>query len=239
MSLIEAKNLQKSYFSDGLETPVLHGMDFKIEEGEFVAIMGPSGSGKSTLLHILGFLDEQTKGTFRFHGKRMDDLYEDEVAQIRNREMGFVFQAFNLLSRTSVYENVRLPLIYSDIPEKEWHDLTMKAIDAVGLSHRLENTSSQLSGGEKQRVAIARALVLSPKVIFADEPTGNLDTKTGENIMEILQDLNEKEGHTIVLITHEKYIAEHAHRIIHILDGLIDSDRNVRAQRKANHKKKK
>jgi putative ABC transport system ATP-binding protein len=210
-------------------------MNFEIEEGEFVAIMGPSGSGKSTLLHILGFLDEQTKGTYNFNGKKMDDYTEPEIAQIRNKEMGFVFQSFNLLARTSVYENVKLPLLYSDIPEREWHKLAMNAIKTVGLEHRLDFDTSKLSGGERQRVAIARALVTNPKVIFADEPTGNLDSKSGQKIMETLQKLNIDKGHTIVLITHETYTAEHAQRILRIVDGCITSDRKVTKRRDANH----
>jgi putative ABC transport system ATP-binding protein len=218
-----------------VETPVLHDMNFTIEEGEFVAIMGPSGSGKSTLLHILGFLDEQTSGTYRFNGKKMDDYTEDEIANVRNDDMGFVFQAFNLLSRTSVYENVKLPLLYSKTPEKEWHDRVMEAIKSVGLEHRMDFEPSKLSGGEKQRVAIARALIVDPKVIFADEPTGNLDSKSGQKVMELLQDLNRKEGHTIILITHETYTAEFAQRIIRIKDGRVDSDHKLRHQRDANH----
>lgn len=235
MALIEVKNLKKTYNHEALPLEVLKGLTFDIKEGEFVAITGPSGSGKSTLLHILGFLDPQTSGTCQFNGKGMQDYTEDEIAHIRNKEMGFVFQAFNLLPRTSVYDNVKLPLIYSDRPEKEWHDLIMKAIKAVGLEHRLEHESSQLSGGEKQRVAIARALVNDAKVIFADEPTGNLDSKSGATIMATLQELNQKFGYTIVLITHETYTAEHAQRIINIIDGQIKSDRKVRKRHDANH----
>ena len=239
MAIIEAKKICKTYYTDSIETPVLHDMDFKIEEGEFVAIMGPSGSGKSTLLHILGFLDDQTKGTYEFNGKKISDYTGSEIAHIRNKEMGFVFQAFNLLPRTTVYDNVKLPLLYSDFREKEWHDMIMEAIKIVGLEHRLEYETSQLSGGEKQRVAIARALVTKPKVIFADEPTGNLDSKSGQKIMETLQKLNKEKGHTIILITHETYTAEHAQRIIKIVDGKIKSDRQVRKRRDANHGFKK
>jgi putative ABC transport system ATP-binding protein len=231
MLIIEAKNLYKTYYTDDVETPVLFDISFEIEEGEFVAIMGPSGSGKSTLLHILGFLDEHTKGIYRFNGKAMDDYYEEEVAKIRNAEMGFVFQAFNLLPRTSVYENVKLPLTYSSIPEKEWDKRALDAVKQVGLEHRLEYLSNQISGGEKQRVAIARALITKPKVIFADEPTGNLDSKSGQKIMEILQHLNEKHGHTIILITHETSVAECAQRIIRIQDGRVSSDRKVSKRR--------
>ena len=233
MSFLQAKKICKTYQDDGVATPVLHDISFEIEEGEFVAIMGPSGSGKSTLLHIIGFLDDLTKGTYRFNGKRMQDYEEEEVAHIRNKEMGFVFQAFNLLSRTSVYENVRLPLLYSDRPQSDWDALTMKAINEVGLTHRMDHDSSQLSGGERQRVAIARALVNEPRVIFADEPTGNLDTHSGAMIMDILQKLNKEKNHTIVLITHESIMAEHARRILHVVDGRIDSDKKVRSRREA------
>lgn len=227
MPLIEANNLRKIYTNEEVETRALDGISFSIKKGEFTAIMGPSGSGKSTLLHIIGFLDKQTDGEYRFNGKSFDDFSEEEIAKVRNREMGFIFQAFNLLSRRNVYDNVILPLVYSDIPESKWEDLAKEAIEDVGLAHRMNHTPAQLSGGEKQRVAIARALVNGPEVIFADEPTGNLDTKSGQAIMEILGDLNEKKGHTIVLITHETYTAEHAERIIRLLDGKIDSDGKV------------
>jgi putative ABC transport system ATP-binding protein len=239
MALIEVKNIGKTYGMDGVSTEVLKNLSFNIDEGEFVAIMGPSGSGKSTLLHIIGFLDPQTKGHCLFDKKSMEDYSEDELAHIRNQEMGFVFQAFNLLPRTSVYENVKLPLIYSSRPEKDWHDLVMQAIKTVGLEHRLDHESSQLSGGERQRVAIARALVNEPRIIFADEPTGNLDSKSGQKIMETLQRLNKEEGHTVVLITHETYIAEFAQRIIRIKDGEIKSDTKVKNRRDANHSFKK
>ncbi len=211
----------------------LHGIDFCIEAGEFVAIMGPSGSGKSTLLHILGFLDKQTSGSYHFDDKTLHDYSEDEIARIRNKKMGFIFQAFNLLSRTTVYENVMLPLVYSDIPEEEWDDITKKAIASVGLEHRMEHEPSELSGGEKQRAAIARALVTDPRVIFADEPTGNLDSKSGQVVMEILQDLNERDGRTIILITHETYTAENAARILHMKDGEIERDEKVTHRRNA------
>ncbi len=234
MPLLEAKNISKTYFSDGMETPVLFDMSFSIKEGELVSITGPSGSGKSTLLHMIGFLDEPTEGKFCFNGKCMMDYTDEEIARIRNKEMGFVFQAFNLLARTTVYDNVKLPLLYSDIPEKEWEKLIWDAIKAVDLTHRAEHLSQQLSGGEQQRVAIARSLVCKPKVIFADEPTGNLDTQSEIKIMKILRGLNEKEGHTIILITHDPIVASYAHRTIHIIDGRIHSDREVHK-----HKKKK
>lgn len=234
MALIEVKNLEKIYI-DGAETPALRGVSFSINSGEFVAIMGPSGSGKSTLLHILGFLDQHSKGEYLFDDKTIDDYSKEEVAHVRNKKMGFVFQTFNLLGRTTVLENVKLPLLYSGIKESQWNDLAKKAIESVGLSHRLNHQPSQLSGGEQQRAAIARALVNNPQVIFADEPTGNLDSKSGQVIMKILQKLNEEEGHTIILITHETYTAEHAQRIIRLLDGKIESDTGVDHRRKADH----
>lgn len=232
MALIEARHLAKTYYGDGVETHALRDATFDIAKGEFVAIMGSSGSGKSTLLHIIGFLDKQTGGTYRFEGKTMDDYTEDEIARLRNTRMGFVFQAFNLLARTSVLENVRLPLLYSTRPESEWDDRAMEAITSVGLEHRLHHDPAQLSGGEKQRAAIARALVNQPEVIFADEPTGNLDSRSGQMIMDILQDLNEHHGHTIVLITHETYTAEHAARIIRLADGKVESDGTVTHRRR-------
>lgn len=230
MPLFEVKNLAKTYQDGETETRALCGVTFDIERGEFVAVMGPSGSGKSTLLHILGFLDDYTAGTFRFENKTVNAYSKNAVAQIRNEKMGFVFQAFNLLPRTTVFDNVRLPLIYSDVKESLWKKRTIKAIEQVGLSHRAYYETSRLSGGEKQRVAIARALVNDPAVIFADEPTGNLDSKSGSQIMEIIEDLN-NEGHTIILITHETYTAEFAQRIIRLKDGVIESDEKVRQRR--------
>lgn len=231
MPLINITNLTKVYKSDEVETPVLHGVSFAIDRGEFVAIMGPSGSGKSTLLHVLGFLDSYTDGSYLFEGKEAKTYEGDATAAIRNKKLGFIFQSFNLLPKASVFENVRLPLFYSDIPEKEWDKRVLEAIEQVGLSHRTNFDVTKLSGGEKQRVAIARALVCNPEVIFADEPTGNLDSKSGGAVMKTLQDLNEKLGHTIILITHETYTAEHARRIIRIKDGLIESDTNVAVRR--------
>ncbi|HZX00821.1 MAG TPA: ABC transporter ATP-binding protein [Candidatus Paceibacterota bacterium] len=233
MSQIEVKNLEKSYHDDGIETPALRGVSFKIEAGEFLAIMGPSGSGKSTLLHILGFLDRQSGGQYLFDGKAMNQYSDDELSKVRNEKMGFIFQTFNLLARTNVLDNVKLPLLYSGIPESSWESLALRAIESVGLSHRLTHESSQLSGGERQRVAIARALVMNPKIIFADEPTGNLDSKSGQAVMEIIQGLNEKEGRTVVLITHETYTAEHAQRIMKLMDGEIESDIKVTHRHKS------
>lgn len=231
--LIEAKNVKKSYHDGKTETQVLHGISLEIVKGEFVAIMGPSGSGKSTLLHILGFLDTLTSGEYNFEGKSSALYSETVAAEIRNSRIGFVFQSFNLLARTSVLENVELPLLYSRIPESEWAKRAKDALELVGLSHRLTHEPSELSGGERQRVAIARALVTNPEVIFADEPTGNLDSKSGALVMEILQNLHDKQGHTIILITHETATAEHADRIIHLRDGTIEKDEKVNKRREA------
>lgn len=230
MSLIEAKDLTKEYVNEEIVTSVLHGVSFTIDEGEFVAIMGPSGSGKSTLMHIMGFLDVLTNGRYIFKDRDVSNLDDNQLAHIRNEEVGFVFQSFNLLPKTSVYDNVKLPLLYSK--KKDQDKLVTEAVGAVGLSHRINNLSNQLSGGEKQRVAIARALVNNPSIIFADEPTGNLDTKSGQAIMEILQNLNDQ-GHTIILVTHESDTARHAKRIIKIRDGLIVDDFAVTDRRSA------
>ena len=192
-----------------------------------MAIMGPSGSGKSTLLQILGLLDNHTDGTYHFSGKDIGAYNQEEIARIRNEKMGFIFQSFNLLPHETVLENVKLPLIYSQVPESEWETKAKEAVISVGLEHRMYHQAVQLSGGEKQRVAIARALVTSPEVIFADEPTGNLDSKSGQAIIEIIQKLNKDLGHTIILITHETYTAEYAQRIIRLLDGKISSDIQV------------
>src|SRR3989344_5570893 len=232
-ALIEVKDLEKTYYNDSVATPALRDVSFTINEGEFVAIMGPSGSGKSTLLHILGFLDEHTAGVYRFDGKTIGDYSKEEIAHVRNKKMGFVFQAFNLLGRTSVLENVKLPLLYSGVKKSLRDELARRAIEPVGLSYRVNHESSQLSGGEKQRVAIARALVNKPNVIFADEPTGNLDSASGQIVMDILERLNEEEGQTIILITHETYTAEHTQRIIRFFDGRIESDAKVDNQRSA------
>jgi putative ABC transport system ATP-binding protein len=223
--LIEIKNLSKSYENDGVVTPVLFDINLKIEKGEFVAIMGPSGSGKSTLMHILGFLDAQTSGQFLFQGEPTMSMNDDALARIRATRVSFVFQAFNLLPRTTVLQNVLLPLVYHPtIPESQRMERALKAIAAVGLTERKDYLSSQLSGGQKQRVAIARSLVTDPEVIFADEPTGNLDSASGVAVMEALQKLNES-GHTIILVTHESTTAAHARRIIRIRDGRIESDK--------------
>ncbi len=230
--MIEVKNLKKEYRNDSVVTTALDGVSFDIQEGEFVAIMGPSGSGKSTLMHIMGFLDRPSSGIYKFEGQKMDDLTDNELAYIRNEKMGFVFQFFNLLPRTTVFDNVRLPLIYTKISKEEKDKRTKEAIEGVGLSHRVKHYSNQLSGGEQQRVAIARAVVNHPSIIFADEPTGNLDSKSGQQIMEILEDLNDK-GHTIILVTHEKYTSEMAKRVIEFKDGKIVSDKTIDHRRHA------
>jgi len=227
--LISVKNLKKDYISGEVVTQVLRGLSFDIEKGEFVSIMGPSGSGKSTLMHILGFLDRPSKGEYIFDGQNVTNLKDDELALMRNEKIGFVFQAFNLLPRTTVLDNVKLPLIYSK-EKKNLDTIATKVLESVGLGHRVNYYTNQISGGEKQRVAIARALVNSPSIIFADEPTGNLDSKSGTQIMAILQKLNEQ-GNTIILVTHETFTSEHAKRIIKIKDGLIEDDYRVKTRR--------
>ncbi|MFH0851651.1 MAG: ABC transporter ATP-binding protein [Candidatus Peregrinibacteria bacterium] len=235
--LIETKSLFKSYFNEEIETPVLFDINLRIDAGEFVAIMGPSGSGKSTLMHILGFLDVPTSGHYHFKGELTEEKTEDELARIRSTNVSFVFQSFNLLPRTSVIDNVSLPLLYhSGTQPADRPARAMKAINAVSLTDRATYLSNQLSGGQQQRVAIARALVTEPEVIFADEPTGNLDSASGKHVMEILQNLH-REGHTIILVTHEKSTAEHAQRIIHIMDGHIVKDDRSFARRIANQVK--
>jgi putative ABC transport system ATP-binding protein len=227
MPLIEIKNLSKNYENEEVVTPVLKNLNFTIEKGEFTSIMGPSGSGKSTLMHILGFLDVLTSGQYFFGGKDVSTLSDDELAEMRSNKVGFVFQAFNLLPRSSALENVMLPLLYSSKIKKEEREKKARTLlESVGLGHRLENSPNKLSGGEKQRVAIARALVNNPDIIFADEPTGNLDSKSGHQVMKILQELNEN-GHTIILVTHERSTAEHAKRILEIKDGVIIKDEKV------------
>ncbi len=230
--MIEIKNITKTYQSDNVDTPVLNGISFKIEDGEFVAIMGPSGSGKSTLMHILGALDTATSGEYFLDGDDISKLTDEQLAYIRRNKIGFVFQAFNLLPRATVLRNVMLPLIYAEVPQEERLKRAKEALLSAGMTEdRWNHRSNQISGGQMQRVAVARALVTNPSLILADEPTGNLDTKTGELVMGTFQKLNKELGHTIVLITHERDIAEHAQRIILLRDGVIVEDSK-------NHKQK-
>jgi len=224
--IIEVSRLSKIYKTDLVETIALSDVSFKIHKGEFVAIMGPSGSGKSTLMHILGALDKPTSGQYILDGKNVEKLSEDELADIRNQKIGFVFQAFNLLPRTTTLKNVMLPMVYAGIPKEKRQEIARKYLEMVGLGDRLYHTSNQISGGQQQRVAIARALSLNPSIILADEPTGNIATSQAEEIMKIFKKLN-KEGHTIVIITHEPDIANWAQRIITLRDGKIISDKKI------------
>jgi len=221
--IIKVKKLSKIYKTDLLETTALDNVSFKIKKGEFVAIMGPSGSGKSTLMHILGALDKPTSGEYILDGEKVEKLTDDELSDIRNRKIGFVFQAFNLLPRTTTLKNVMIPMIYGGIPKEIRLKIAEKYLKMVGLGDRMQHTSNQISGGQQQRVAIARSLVMNPTLILADEPTGNIASHQAEEIMEIFQKLND-EGRTIVMITHEVDIAKHAKRIIKIKNGKIFKD---------------
>lgn len=235
--MIECEHIAKIYKNGDVETIALKDASFKIDDGEFVAIMGPSGSGKSTLMHLLGALDTPSSGTYKLDGKDVSSLSDDELADIRRDKIGFVFQSFNLLPRATVIRNVVLPLIYAGIEKSRRKIQAEHALIAAGLAEdRWEHLSNQLSGGQMQRVAIARALVNSPALILADEPTGNLDSKTGEMVLGTFQELNKKSRHTIILITHEQYVAEHADRIIHIQDGIIFEDKKNQQKRLAQNK---
>jgi putative ABC transport system ATP-binding protein len=222
--MIECKNINKSYFNGDIETKVLSDISFKIDKGEFVAITGPSGSGKSTIMHIIGALDTPTSGQYLLDGQDVSQLDDDQLALIRRQKIGFVFQSFNLLARSTVLRNVSLPLVYAEVPLAERDKLAQKALLSAGLDEdRWQHLSNQLSGGQMQRVAIARALVNNPSIILADEPTGNLDTKTGQIVLNTFKELNKKEGHTIILITHEMEVAKFADRVIYIRDGKIEN----------------
>jgi len=231
MEIISIKDITKVYADTVPPAHVLNGITFTINQGDFVSIMGPSGSGKSTLLHILSFLERPSSGEYTFKGKDVRTLTDDNFALIRNEEVGFVFQAFNLLSRASVYENVEMPLLYAKkVAPSERKSRIEEAINSVGLTEKKDMLTGKLSGGQKQRVAIARALVNKPKIIFADEPTGNLDSVSGAQVMDILDKLNAS-GHTIVLVTHETTTAEFADRIIHIKDGTVERDEKIKTRR--------
>jgi putative ABC transport system ATP-binding protein len=230
--MIECKNITKIYKTGTVETTVLKGVSFGIKEGEFVAIIGPSGSGKSTLMHILGMLDTPTSGQYLLDGRDVSKYNDDQLAEIRKNKIGFVFQSFNLLPRTTVLRNVSLPLVYAGVEKKQRETRARESLAKAGLPEEYyDHSSNQLSGGQMQRVAIARALVNDPAIIFADEPTGNLDTKTGEIVLDTFGKLNDDHGHTIVLITHERDVAEYANRIITVRDGLIVDDSPNKSRR--------
>lgn len=225
--LIEVKGLTKIYKMGNIEVHALRGIDLNIEKGEFVAIMGPSGSGKSSLMDILGCLSKPTSGSYKLEGEEVAKLSENRLAAIRNRKIGFVFQAYNLLPRTTALHNVELPLIYARVSRRERRQRALAALEAVGLADRIHHKPNELSGGQQQRVAIARALVTEPSIFFADEPTGNLDTKSGEEVMKIFQQLSEA-GNTILMVTHENDIAAYSQRIVRLRDGLIESDEKIK-----------
>jgi len=223
MPLIETRELWKTYVMGTEQVHALRGVSITIERGEYVAIMGPSGSGKSTLMNLIGCLDTPSKGTYLLNNKQASEMNDDELARIRNEEIGFVFQTFNLLPRASALHNVELPLIYAGVPAKTRHERANIALDKVELGDRKNHRPNELSGGQRQRVAIARALVNNPSILLADEPTGNLDSKTGVEIMSLFARLHEA-GNTIILVTHEADVAAHAHRTIHIRDGQVEKD---------------
>lgn len=229
-TIIQVSHLSKVYKNEAMETVALSDVSFHVHKGEFVAIMGPSGSGKSTLMHILGALDLPTSGEYILDGENVEKLSADKLAEIRNKKIGFVFQAFNLLPRTTALKNVMLPMVYAGVSKEERVKKAKKYLEMIGLGDRMDHTSSQLSGGQQQRVAIARALVMNPALLLADEPTGNIASVQAEEVMAIFQQLN-NEGHTIVMITHEPDIAEHAKRIIYVRDGKITGDSHDHRQR--------
>ncbi|MGB9664867.1 MAG: ABC transporter ATP-binding protein [Ignavibacteria bacterium] len=224
--IIEMKNITKTYIVGLEEVHALRGISLTVRKNEYIAVMGPSGSGKSTLMNIIGCLDTPTTGIYLFNGINVGDMDDNELARIRNKEIGFVFQTFNLIPRSNALHNVELPLIYANVPADERKRRALQALESVGLADRVHHKPNELSGGQRQRVAIARALINNPSIILADEPTGNLDSKTGEEIMQLFEELHKK-GNTIILVTHEEYIAEHAKRIIRIRDGMIEADEFV------------
>ena len=232
MPLIEVEDVRKVYRMDGVEFEALKGVSFTVDKGEFVIIMGPSGSGKSTIMHILGALDVPTSGRYVLDGKEIANMTRDELAHVRNRNIGFVFQGFNLLPRMNAMENVELPMLYAGVPPKERKAKANQALELVGLLEWASHRPNQMSGGQQQRVAIARALVNDAPLLLADEPTGSLDSKTGAQVMEMLQSLNETRGITVVLVTHDSNIAKYGKRIIRVLDGLISSDESEEKEEK-------
>ena len=229
MALLELKDIRKSFSMGKDEVEILHGISLSLERGEFVAMMGPSGSGKSTTMNILGCLDKPTSGTYILNGQNINELEGDDLAVIRNRTIGFVFQGFNLLQKTSAIENVELPLLYAGMPKKKRRDRAREALIQMGLEDRLYHEPTQLSGGQQQRVAIARGIVNRAPILMADEPTGNLDSKTSDEIMKLFKKINEEDGITILLVTHEPDVAAYAKRIVHFRDGMITSDEMNRA----------
>jgi putative ABC transport system ATP-binding protein len=229
MALVELRDIRKSFSMGKEEVEILHGISISLEKGEFVAMMGPSGSGKSTTMNILGCLDKPTSGTYILNGQNINDLEGDDLALIRNSTIGFVFQGFNLLQKTSAIENVELPLLYAGMPKKERRERAKEALIQMGLEERLYHEPTQLSGGQQQRVAIARGIVNRAPILMADEPTGNLDSKTSDEIMKLFKKINEEDGTTILLVTHEPEVAVYARRIVHFKDGMITSDEINRA----------
>ena len=229
MTLISLKRIYKIYNVGGEEVRALDGIDLDINENEYLAIMGPSGSGKSTLMNMVGCLDTPSSGIYEFEGEMVQVMDDSQLASIRNRKIGFVFQTFNLLPKATAQHNVEIPLVYANIRKRQRVEMASKALESVGLSDRSHHRPNELSGGQRQRVAIARALVNNPSIILADEPTGNLDSKSGHEIMNILDDLHQK-GNTIILVTHEDDIAQHAHRVIRLLDGEITEDLNIKSK---------